>query len=155
MASSDNNLVKILFKFYSDVLEQETVETLWAETVDVEMGYFRIDSIPFYVPMVATDDIVLAEYDHSHHMLVYKETVMPSGNSIVWVVIVDEETDIDEIRAVFYSLGCDSESLSDRYYSMEVKATTNYLRIKDKLNELRAEGLIDYAEPYLSAEHQY
>jgi peptide deformylase len=38
---------------------------------------------------------------------------------------------------------------------MEVKAETNYLVIKDKLNELKAEGMIEYMEGCLSVNHQY
>ena len=60
MTNTDNNYVKILFRFYSDVLEEETVETMWATIVDKENGLYKIDNIPFYVPLLASDDIVFA-----------------------------------------------------------------------------------------------
>lgn len=146
---------KILFRFYSDILEQEIAETLWALPVDENPDHYRIDSIPFYTPMVASDDIVFAEYDDTEEMLTYREPIQRSGNSIIWVVIVDEEADIEHIREVFYDMGCDSEALGEKFFAMEVRAETNYLKIRNKLNEYRSEGKIDYAEPNLSAEHQY
>src|SRR4051812_23484240 len=106
----NDNMARILFRFYSEVLEQHTVETLWAEIIDTTLGYYKIDNIPFYVPFIATDDIVRAAYDEAEDMLVYEETVEHSGNSTVWVVIIREGTDIDEIRDVFSNLGCTSES---------------------------------------------
>jgi hypothetical protein len=42
-----DNYVKILFRFYSDVLEEETVETMWAVIMDQEKGLYKLDSIPF------------------------------------------------------------------------------------------------------------
>ncbi len=124
------NGVKILFRFYSDVLEQQTVETLWAVAVNESMGYYQIDSIPFYIPFIATDDIVCAQYDETEEMLTYRETIEPSGNSTIWVVITDDATDINEVRTIFENLECISESLSERYFTMEVKATINYLQVK-------------------------
>jgi len=38
---------------------------------------------------------------------------------------------------------------------MEVKSSTNYLRIRDKLIALKSEGTIDFAEPSRSIVHQY
>jgi len=154
MEQTTDKAVKILFRFFSDVLERETVEALWAITVDSTLGHYRVDSIPFYVPEIATDDIVQAEYDEEDEMLTYRYLVSASGNSNIWVVVMDNETDIDDIRDIFIELDCASEDLSDRYFSMEVKAETNYLFIKNKLNELRSEGLIDYVESCVSVNHQ-
>lgn len=146
---------KILFRFYSDILEQDTVETLWAVPVEGETNHYRIDSIPFYASMVAPDDVVIAEYDDMEEMLTFQEVIKRSGNSIIWVVMVDEESDIEEVQEAFYALDCDSEALGDKYFAMEVKADANYLKIRDLLNQYRSAGIIDYAEPNLSEQHQY
>jgi len=58
MTIQDDNYVKILFRFHSDVLDEETVETMWATIVDKDKGFYKLDSIPFYAPLVASDDIV-------------------------------------------------------------------------------------------------
>lgn len=146
---------KILFRFHSDILDQEMEETIWGIVVDEALGHYQLDSIPFYATNIATDDIVHAEYDDAEEMLTYRETIKPSGNSTIWVVVTDEDTDIDEVRAIFDEMKCLSEALSNRFFAMEVKAEINYLHIRNKLNELKAEKLIDYTEPCLSAEHRY
>jgi len=155
MPEPEAKIAKILFRFYSDILEQEMEETIWAIVADESRGHYQLDSIPFYVSNIATDDIVYAEYDDTEEMLMYRETIQPSGNSTIWVVVTNEDVDIDEVRAVFDELDCLSEPLSNRFFAMEVKAQTNYLHVKDKLNALKAEGQIDYTEPCLSKQHQY
>jgi len=147
--------VRILFRFYSDLLEQDMVETIWADIVNANLGHYRLDSIPFYVPFIATDDIVHAEYNDEAEMLLYNETVEASGNSTLWVVLTSEKANADDIRETFYQLNCLSDAMSQHFFTMEVKAETNYLIIKDKLNELKAGGLIEYMEGCLSVNHQY
>jgi hypothetical protein len=71
MMTQEDNYVKILFRFHSDVLDEETVETMWAIVVNKDKGYYKLDSIPFYAPLVASDDIVFAEFDEQEQMLTY------------------------------------------------------------------------------------
>ena len=151
----DDKHVEILFRSYSTILEQDVAEAIWADVVDGDLGYYKLYSIPLYTSAVASDDIVRAEWDEDEIMLTYRETVQPSGNSIIWVVVTDDDTDIDAIRKTFFELNCFSEALSNRYFAMEVKAETNYLQIKNKLNTLKSQKLIDFAEPCLSLRHQY
>ena len=155
MPESVPGQVKILFRFYSEVLEQETVETIWGVTVNPALGHYQLDSIPFYAPGLATDDIVHAEYDVVEEMLTFREMVKPSGNSNIWVVIIDDKTVIDDVRDIFFDLDCNSEALSDKYFALEIRASSNYFRIRDKLNKLKADRIIDYAEACLSEDHQY
>jgi len=150
-----NKTTKILFRVHSELMDQDVEEIIGAETIDLEMGKFRIQDIPFYTPNLATDDIVHAEYDIDEEMLIYRETLIPSGNSTVWVVVTDETIPIEEIQEIFLELGCDSEEVSEHFFAMEIKATTNYFRIRDKLISLKSEGRIDYAESCLSIDHQY
>lgn len=39
------NNVKISFRFYSDILDEYTVETVWGLAVDVEKGLYLIKNI--------------------------------------------------------------------------------------------------------------
>ncbi len=151
----DGKKVRILFQFHSELLDEDMEETMWADIVNANLNHYQLDSIPFYTPFIATDDIVHAEYDDVEGMLLYKETIQPSGNSTLWIAVLNESTDIDEIRDIFFELDCISDSLDDRFFVMEVKAKTNYLLIKNKLNELKAEKIIDYTEGCLSVNHQY
>lgn len=150
-----DNLVKILFRFYSDILEDETVETMWAEVIDREKGHYQIDNIPFYAPLVASDDIVFAKYDERESMLTYRETIQYSGNSTIHVIIMDDQYDIDAIRGIFHDMGCLSEKNSDKYFALNIPAKVDYLPIKANLDQLEKEDVIGYAESCLSENHQY
>jgi hypothetical protein len=101
MTQTKDNSVKILFRYQSSVLDEWTVETMWAEVVDADKGLYKLDSIPFYGPLVASDDIIFAEYDEDEESLTYRWTIENSGNSIVTVVIMDKTYDVNNIRDIF------------------------------------------------------
>ncbi len=156
MAKKVNSLVKILVRFYSDVLEEETVETMWASVVDEQSGLYKIENIPFYWPPIASDDIVHAEYDEDEEMLTFRKVVEYSGNSIIQVSLLGKKwlKNIDIIREQFQKLGCTSEKVNDTYFSMEVLKKMNYKKIKKFLDELEKDKIIAYAEPWLSKKHK-
>ncbi len=70
----NHQTVKILFRFHSEILDQEVTEIIRAETVNLEMGEYKILDIPFYTTGIATDDIVRAAYNDDEEMLLYQET---------------------------------------------------------------------------------
>ena len=154
MTAKDDNYVKILFRFHSAVLDEEAVETVWATIVGKDKGLYKLDSIPFYAPLVASDDIVFAEFDDQEQMLTYRKTVEYSGNSTVQIVLMDKSKDINQIRDIFQELGCVSEKVNEGYFSMEIPSTVSYKNIKKKLDELEMQETIGYAEPYLADEHR-
>lgn len=144
---------KILFKFYSTILEEETVETMWAVIIDKEKGLYKLDNIPFYAPKVATDDIIYAEFDEDQERLTYRHTVEASGNSSVQVIILDSNAVTNEVREVFDLLGCSSEKCGEGYFVIDVPYSLNYAPVKNKLIELQNAAVLDYAEPCLSKKH--
>ncbi|OYQ49732.1 hypothetical protein CHU92_00275 [Flavobacterium cyanobacteriorum] len=150
----DDKYVKILFRFYSDVLEDWTVETMWAEIVNLEEGLYKLDNIPFFAS-VSSEDIVYAEFDDDDEMLTYSKTVVHSGNSTIQVVIMDENIATEELRVLFNSLGCDSEKFNEKYFVIEVSQRVNYNPIREKLIELEKQGIIGYAESNLAENHCY
>ena len=153
MTQPQDDHIKILFRYYSNVLEQETVETMWATIVDKDNGLYKLNNIPFYGPLVAPGDIIFAEYDQAEQMLTYRRTVEYSGNSIIQVVLLDKSKDINDIRKIFEDLGCESEKVNDGYFSMEVPADKDYRPIKQRLTELEETAIIGYTEPCLSEKH--
>jgi Domain of unknown function (DUF4265) len=152
-AAQDEN-VKILFRFHSDIFDEEMVETMWATIVDKNKGYYKLDNIPFYAPLVASDDIVYAEFDEREEILTYRKTIQCSGNSIIQVVLMDETKNINLIRDGFRELGCVSEKVNDGYFSIEIPAKVNYKPIKQRLDDLEQKGIIGYAESCLSDRHR-
>lgn len=152
MSLENSKNVKILFRFYSDALEDWTVETLWAQIVNPAESFYKIDNIPFFAP-IASGDIVYAEYDDTEKMLAYRKTVQQSGNSVVQVVMMDGSVAIDDVRGIFSSLDCESEKLNEGFFTIEILANKNYQSIKNKLSELKEKGTIDLAELFLSDKH--
>ncbi|RBW57128.1 hypothetical protein DS884_11115 [Tenacibaculum sp. E3R01] len=145
---------KVLFKYHSNVLDELTVETMWAEVIDKDKGIFKLDNIPFYGPLIATDDEFYAEFDESEQMLTYQKTTKYSGNSIVLVIITQDEFDKEIIRDRFKELNCTSEGLNDAYFSMEILKDVDYFGIQKILTEYEKDGILEYAEPCLSEKHR-
>ena len=154
MTETESNQEKILFKYHSNILDELTVETIWANVIDKENGIYKLDNIPFYGPLIATDDEFYAEFDESEQILTYRKTTKHSGNSIVLVIIMQEGFDKEIIRNRFKELNCTSEGVNDSYFSMEILSETNYIGIKKILDEYENNGILGYAEPCLSEKHQ-
>ncbi|RYY36491.1 MAG: DUF4265 domain-containing protein [Sphingobacteriaceae bacterium] len=152
--ASDDNYVKVVFKFYSKILEKDTVETMWAEIVDKQKGLYKLENIPFYAQSIASNDIIYAEFDDDEERLIYRHTLEYSGNSVIHVVIMDKTVETNSIIKIFEDMACESEKFKDGYFALEIPANIAYYPIKQKLNELSDRGIIDYAESCLSSQHQ-
>lgn len=144
---------KILFRYHSDILDEEVVETMWSEIIDLEKGIYKLDNVPFYGPLIATDDIFYAKYDESEEWVVYKETISISGNSIIQVVILKDNYDKEIIREKLKLMDCLSEGLNEKYFAVEIKKNVDYFVVKHFLNEYFESGILDFAEPCLSKKH--
>ncbi|MCD9573922.1 DUF4265 domain-containing protein [Flavobacterium soyae] len=145
---------KILFKYYSDYLEDTVSETMWAEIIDLDKGLFKLDNIPFFGPLIATDDLFYAEFDENEKHLVYRETIENSGNSIVQVIILEKGFDKEIIREKLRAINCLSEGLNDNFISVEVVRDVDYSIVRSVLNEYESQEIIQYAEPCLSDKHR-
>ncbi|MNQ42589.1 hypothetical protein D3C85_562940 [compost metagenome] len=145
---------KILFRYYSDLLEDMVVETMWAEIIDLEKGYFKLDNIPFFGPLIATDDIFFAEFDEEEQKLIYRETIEISGNSIVQVVILEKGFDTAIIREKLKEVNCESEGMNETLFAVEITREVDYSIVKSILNEYVELSVIDFAEPCLSEKHR-
>ncbi|MBF4515925.1 DUF4265 domain-containing protein [Flavobacterium sp. ANB] len=145
---------KILFRYYSDLLEDTVVETMWGEIIDLEKGYFKLDNIPFFGPLIATDDIFFAEYDETEQTLVYRKTIESFGNSILQVVILEKGFDKEIIREKLKEINCLSEGLNDTLFAVEVVREIDYSIVKSILLEYESISVIEFAEPCLSEKHR-
>ncbi|MDA6069022.1 DUF4265 domain-containing protein [Flavobacterium sp. AC] len=145
---------KILFKYYSTYLEEIVSETMWAEIVDLEKGYFKLDNIPFFGPLIATDDIFRAEYDENEKFFMHKETIESSGNSILQILLLEKEFDKEIIIEKLKTINCISESLNDTFFAVEVVKNTDYSIVKSVLAEYESNSIIEIEEPCLSDKHR-
>ncbi|WP_423736891.1 DUF4265 domain-containing protein [Chitinophaga caseinilytica] len=151
----ENDHVKILFHVNCDNPEDLVVETLWAIIIEKETGLYQIDNIPFYIPLISCGDIVFAEYDEAEERLVYRQTVKESGNSTIQIELLHDNDRELEIREIFREMGCESEGTAGGYFVLEVPFDMDYTAIKQKLEALRNDQIIDYAESCLSNLHKY
>jgi hypothetical protein len=146
--------VQIIFKSFSDLLEQEIEETLWAFVLDKENRLYQIDSIPFYTSLIASNDIVFADIDPETKQLVYQKTVNYSGHSTIQVVMSDDSIAMDDIRDIFNKMRCVSEVVNEDFFVMDIPEDVDYKQVKTELDRLEAEEKIEYAEPSLSDVHR-
>lgn len=126
---------------------------MWALPVDKANGLYQLDSIPFYGPDIAPDDIFYAEYDEDEEMLTFRKVKQRSGSSVIQVVLMQEPYGTTELREQLSTLGCISEGLNERYFVAEVPVSVDYHPIQSFLRTLMDEGRIDYAEAILSSQH--
>ena len=87
-------------------------------------------------------------------MLTYHKTTKFSNNSIVLVSICKDGKDREVLRSEFRQLNCTSEGLNDTYFSMEILKSTDYKIVKNKLDFLQENGVIEYTEPCFSDKHR-
>jgi len=154
MTDTSNEHEKIVFKYHSDVLDELTVETMWAKKIDPANGIYKLDSIPFYGPLIATDDEFFAEFDEQEQRLTYRRTTKHSGNSIVQVIMTTDELDKQVIRDELKEHNCLSEGLNKKFFSVEILKSTDYGIIKKLLTKYEQQGILEFAEPCLSEKHR-
>ncbi|MCR4029335.1 MULTISPECIES: DUF4265 domain-containing protein [Flavobacterium] len=145
---------KILFKYYSDYLDEVVSETMWAEIIDLEKGLFKLDNIPFFGPLIATDDIFYAEYDETEEKFMHKKTIQNSGNSIVQIAVLEKGFDKEIIREKLKAINCLSEGLNETFFAVEIAKDVDYSLVRSLLNEYETQEIIEYAEPCLSEKHR-
>ncbi|WDF65683.1 DUF4265 domain-containing protein [Flavobacterium sp. KACC 22763] len=145
---------KILFKYYSDYLDEVVSETMWAEIIDLEKGLFKLDNIPFFGPLIATDDIFYAEYDETEERFMHRKTIQNSGNSIIQVAVLEKGFDKEIIRDKLKVLNCLSEGLNETFFAAEITKDIDYTLVRSLLNEYESKEIIEFAEPCLSEKHR-
>tara|TARA_B100000508_G_scaffold132802_1_gene122084 strand:- start:41334 stop:41795 length:462 start_codon:yes stop_codon:yes gene_type:complete len=143
----------ILFRFHSNLFDEEITETITCEVIDHDTGIYRVHGVPFYASVVAPDDLIYAEFNEEEGMITYEETTEHSGSSVVQLVKLEEETGIQELIDLFTEKGCRIEKYSENYFAMEVHYNQDYAPIKELLDELESEKIASYAEPTISEKH--
>jgi hypothetical protein len=141
--------VKIFFELEQDEdgYPPASVESLWARPVGE--GLFKIDNIPFFATGVAVDDVVAAIPDGG--MLQYKDVVQPSGHSTLRIIVY-EESQAAEVRALFKRMGCSTElSHIPGLIAVDVPPSVSLESLRRVLDEGRSQGRWDYEEACLAA----
>jgi len=154
-ADESLELVKVVFRFFSELFDKEMIETMWCMPLDAELGLYQIDNIPFYAPLLAADDVIFAEKDDSEGgMLAFKKVMEASGNSTIHIVRMEESTAIETLLKSVLDLGCNFEGVNENYLALDIPSDVNYGPVRNILDQLEQEDLIGFAESCLSEIHQ-
>jgi len=144
---------EILFRFHSNLFDEEITEAITCEVIDLDSGIYRVHGVPFYAPMVAPDDLIHATFNADEGTTTYEQTTEHSGSSVVQIVKLDAETDMMEIIQLFKEKSCRIERYTENYFAMEVHYDQDYAPVKEKFEALENEQIASYAEPTLSEKH--
>ncbi len=152
---SQDEFVKIVFRFYSELFEKEMIETLWCKPLDAELGIYQVDNIPFYAPLLAADDVVFAEKDEKEGgMLAYKQTLKESGNSTIHLVRLNDQVDLNDLLKQLVELGCNFEGVNENYAAIDVPCDVHYQPVRQLLDSLENDEVSGFSEACLSDLHQ-
>jgi hypothetical protein len=147
--------VKVVFRFHSELFEKEMIETLWCRPLDPELGLYQVDNIPFYAPLIAADDLILAEKDEKEGgMLAYRHTVKESGNSTIHLVKLEDSFVMQDLVDLLVKLGCNFEGMNENYFAIDVPCDVSYSPVRTLLDEFEEKDLAGFSESCLSDLHQ-
>ena len=139
----DDGYRKIHFKLEKDEdgYPPDEWESVWA--IEEETGRYKVDSIPFFIKGLSTDDVISAStVDGELH---FKEIVRPSGNSILRVVVYDAS--VEQLRHDLQQLNCETELCNiPGFFSVEVPASVDIRPVLDFLLKGENEGRWEYEE---------
>lgn len=145
--SANEYKVFFVYKDQSGLFNEESV---WASK---QGDNYRIENIPFFACNIAYGDVVSVEEDDGR--LYFNELISASGHSVVHVVLFDRKY-LDELVRLVESSGCSWEGAHvDRYISIDVPKSVDYLSMKRLLEEGVRSGKWDYKEACLSDSHSY
>jgi Domain of unknown function (DUF4265) len=120
-----------------------SVESLWVEKSG---DLWRIDNAPFFANSIALNDLVQARRDPKDGVLEFERVVVPSGHSLITILVVDTEElakIIDKTIEMGYSI-----ELASKYdlVSVDIAPEQNLDPLLKYLKSLKKSEIADYCE---------
>jgi Domain of unknown function (DUF4265) len=153
-ASHGSSLKKILVKGLRsddrDLWPPVDEESLWAE--DLGRGRYRIDSIPFLAKGLSLDDIVrVKEVVGDDQMPIFHSVVQRGGHSTYRVKVLagldaDRHEAYHQLARAISEIGCQTESASPRFFSVDCPPEANVHALYDILEVGEKEGIWEFEE---------
>lgn len=142
--------VKIVFELEQDEdgWPPAGAESVWA--VDLGQDLYRISNIPFFVPLLSMEDIIIAKKEEDN-ILYYQKTYKHSDHSTLRIMCKDTEQRINFITTI-KNEGCEVESIKEypSLLTIDVPPSSNYTKI---LKIIKKE-VDDYEESCISEHHR-
>ena len=141
------NYTEVLFKYHSKILDLSVEELLWSE--QIEKNLYKLVSIPFYGPEIATGDVFCATRAADNPQPIFQKVVERSGNSILQ--IMPDDTQIyHQVTEHLHSMKCQSEKVDESLFCLMVPS---FCSIYEVISYLETENKLEYAEAWLSKKH--
>ena len=139
---ADEKFKKISFELEPDAdgYPPDRWESLWAS--EEEVGFYRMDNIPFYAKGISSEDMVTALPNEGR--LQFERLVRPSGNSVVRLYVSDV-SDMQATRDAFRELGCESELHSNpKFVAVEIPTAVTAYPVDELLEAGAKSGRWEY-----------
>ena len=141
------NYTEVLFKYHSKILDLSVEELLWSERLNDNL--YKLVSIPFYGPEIATGDVFCATRAADSSQPVFQKVVERSENSILQ--IMPDDTQIyHQVTEYLHSMECQSEKVDGSLFCLMVPS---FCSIYEVISYLETEYKLEYAEAWLSKKH--
>lgn len=148
MSSGETSSVKVVFRFFNTVLDEDYAESMWAQVIDQEQGLYQLDNVPFFVTSYSLGDIVLVETEDEQ--LIVKGLEKESGNSTLQIMMMQADMK-SAVQQALEKLGCDwEESHLPDYFSVNVPSAITYAPVSRYLKKAKKQGLLAYREACLA-----
>ena len=136
--------IKVLFDLeVEDDYPPVSSESLWA--IMGSNNECIIDSIPFYVQGVSYGDTIEIDEEENYYYCV--NILKSGGHSTLRIVFFDKEKK-EEIIAKLEQFGCSWEGMQgSSLTSLDISPENNFNIVRDYLEEMSAQGVLDYEEP--------
>lgn len=145
---SEEDLSEISLVYKIDDSDEYKIEIVYAKKIG---KYYQLENAPMFANNVACGDIISAEFDSGH--LFFDELIMPSGHSVVHVVVFNGEL-FDEITEGLLSFEINVSRLPDHWYLiLDIPPDVNYFPLRDFLIDQKQLANIDFKEACISANH--
>lgn len=143
--------VKVVFRFESPVLEEETEEILWAK--ETGEAKFRLEELSSLGLPLSLGDEFSARQDKETNAWIFDDFLESSGASVLLIAVLDEEEDMDALRMRFTDLGCTSKVINPQFFALGIPADLPLISVTEVLVEKAEAGKLGYAEANVSEKH--
>lgn len=121
-------------------------ELFSAIIINKKKGIYQLENVPYKLTHVFKSDIIYAELDEKSNYLVYKYTILASGNSSIQACIINPLLEIEGIGTKIRSIGNYFVQINEFEFllNMDPKFEYNNELILKYLDELVLLGIINY-----------
>ncbi|MBL0319089.1 MAG: DUF4265 domain-containing protein [Alphaproteobacteria bacterium] len=139
-------------RIWATLVDEVTADDKYNTNAMTKKAIYRVDNIPFFIPLLAYKDLIEAE--EKEGSLFFVKLVKRSQHSTVRIIFL-ETTIIEDVLSKLRALGCELE-MAEMYKhltTVDIPIDVSFLAVRTYLAELENNGLIDFQESLISEHH--